>query len=139
MTIDEDPLIHSSDTFGVALVSTGGIVTERTTVRNPAFPPAAPTSVGVRAYMAPEDVKRLVEAEFGVGHVMVAIAAAESRFEPLAANPSSSARGVFQILKGTGAAYECGDRLDAKENIACARKIYNAEGTRPWNASAHAW
>lgn len=59
---------------------------------------------------------------------------------PKAKNPYSTAKGVFQILDGTWAGAECeGDQYDEDDNIACARKLYDSSGTRPWNASAHAW
>jgi hypothetical protein len=59
---------------------------------------------------------------------------------PAAKNKYSTATGVFQILIGTWHNYKCtGDRTNADDNIACARKIYDARGTRDWNASRHAW
>ena len=59
---------------------------------------------------------------------------------PNAANPHSSARGVFQILIGTWHDYGCeGSRYDVDDSIECARKIYDARGTQPWNASKHNW
>lgn len=87
-------------------------------------------------------VKRMVESEFGVGHVMVEIARAESQFVETAANKKSSARGVFQILVGTfnDPYYGCtGDRHKAKDNIECARKIYDKSGTAPWASSQSSW
>jgi len=60
--------------------------------------------------------------------------------DPKAKNPNSSASGVFQILKGTWAAYGCtGDVFNEDDNIACARKIYDESGTTPWNASRGGW
>lgn len=88
------------------------------------------------------DVQTMVEAEFGVGHVMVEIARAESQFVETAANPKSTARGVFQILVGTfnDPYYGCtGDRHKAKDNIECARKIYEKSGTTPWASSQSSW
>lgn len=87
-------------------------------------------------------IKRMVEEEFGVGHVMVRIAESESSFSESAANPNSTARGVFQILVGTfnDPYYGCtGDRHEAKDNIECARKIYEKSGTVPWNSSRSSW
>lgn len=85
-------------------------------------------------------VQGQIEAVFGVGHIMVSVARAESRFIPTAKNPKSTATGVFQILIGTWNHYGCtGSRTDAPANIACAKKIYDREGTRPWNSSKGMW
>lgn len=60
--------------------------------------------------------------------------------DPTAKNPSSTASGVFQILKGTWKAYGCtGDVFNEDDNIACARKIYDDSGTTPWDASRGGW
>lgn len=85
-------------------------------------------------------VKELVQEAFPDAPVMVAIAAAESQFNPIAKNPHSSATGVFQILTGTWTGYGCtGDRTNPQDNIRCARIIYEASGTSPWSASAAIW
>lgn len=81
-----------------------------------------------------------IEAEFGVGHIMVDIAWAESQFVPTARNPRSTAKGIFQILDGTWSGAGCtGNVLNADDNIRCARVLYDQSGTRPWLASSHAW
>lgn len=73
---------------------------------------------------------------FSDAPVMYRVAEAESGFNPNARNPTSTAKGVFQILNGTWKAYGCtGDVLNAVDNINCARKIYDAEGTIPWDSS----
>lgn len=60
--------------------------------------------------------------------------------DPNAENPGSTATGVFQILIGTWEDYGCtGNRMDAEDNIACARKIYDQSGLTPWEASRHKW
>lgn len=65
---------------------------------------------------------------------------------PNANNPNSTAYGVFQILEGTWRDHGCaGDRGNADDNIACARKVYDASveagyaGLRPWKASESGW
>lgn len=99
----------------------------------------------VHAYQAPKvpiilSPRQLVEKEFRNEPVMIRIAKAESEFNPLATNPKSSARGIFQILKGTWNDYGClGDRFSPQDNIACARIIYDKDGTRPWDASKDKW
>lgn len=125
------PTVHDSDYTGLALAAPAGILEKSDTSGRAKPSHAIPDTSGIRA---------LIEAAFPDAPVMLAIAEAESHMRPEAANPVSSARGLFQILIGTWNAYGCsGDRLDASDNIACARRIYDAEGTRPWNASAHAW
>jgi hypothetical protein len=73
---------------------------------------------------------------FSDAPVMYRVAEAESGFNPNARNTTSTAKGVFQILDGTWEAYRCtGNVLNAEDNITCARKIYDTEGTIPWNSS----
>ncbi len=84
--------------------------------------------------------KDLVIMEFPDAPVMVRICEAESGCTPEAKNPTSSALGGFQILKGTWEQYKCvGSRIEASSTIACARKIYDKEGTTPWNSSKSVW
>lgn len=90
----------------------------------------------------PQTVEEMVTAEFKDAPVMVSIARAESKFDPKAKNPNSTATGVFQILIGTwnDPYYGCvGERTNAEDNIDCARKIYEKSGTVPWNSSSAHW
>lgn len=81
-----------------------------------------------------------VATEFQDAPVMVKIAQAESQFNPTNKNPSSSASGLFQILKGTWKSYSCtGSVMNAADNISCARKIYDDDGTSQWDASKSTW
>lgn len=87
-----------------------------------------------------EEYYLMIYKEFKNEPVMLRIAFAESGFNPLAKNPNSTASGLFQILKGTWAAHKCeGEVFDAEDNIACARKIYDRNGTRDWLASKNGW
>lgn len=71
---------------------------------------------------------------------MVKVGDAESNFEPGAWNCDSTAGGVFQILDGTWKLYACeGNKYDARDNITCAKKIYDVRGTKDWNASKGTW
>lgn len=84
--------------------------------------------------------KQMIEREFAKEPVMIRIADAESDFCTNNVNPESSARGCFQILKGTWKAYGCiGDVMNVNDNIRCARIIFDRDGTVPWNASKHVW
>jgi len=89
---------------------------------------------------AATSVEDMVASAFPDAPIMLEIARAESQFNHRAKNPHSTATGVFQILIGTWNGYGCtGERTNPIDNIACARKIYDAEGTRPWNASSYHW
>lgn len=92
----------------------------------------SPQCVSVRAYIANE---------FKDAPIMVRIAQAESQFDCSQKNPDSTAKGCFQILDGTWKDYKCegGDHYEMKANVACARIIYDASGTQPWDASKANW
>lgn len=69
----------------------------------------------------------------GASQKLIAIAYCESKYNPYAANPSSSAKGIFQILDGTWRVYGCtGDVYNNHDNIDCAIKIYKRSGFSPW-------
>jgi hypothetical protein len=69
----------------------------------------------------------------------VQVAWRESRCQPTAANPTSSARGLMQLLQSlhshryyaTGAC-TAADWSDAWCNLAAARHLYDEAGTNPW-------
>jgi len=73
----------------------------------------------------------------------LAIARCESQFQWDAANPGSSARGVFQFVARTWARTLEGRRgtsaLDAEANIRMALRHMATIGTSPWNASRACW
>lgn len=88
----------------------------------------------------PTDIASLILKEFSDAPIMLEVARAESRLNPYAKNPHSSAFSVFQILSGTWTAYGCeGVRGVVADEIACARKIYDKDGLAPWRASQYAW
>lgn len=76
-----------------------------------------------------------------------AIAMCESRMDPLAKNPHSTAKGVFQFLDGTWAYYgvkkwgtlEGRDVLDFEDNVELGTWVIANFGTSDWLASAHCW
>lgn len=73
--------------------------------------------------------------------VMKRIGDCESDLVPEAKSKSSSATGVFQIIKGTWESHECtGDRKNYKDNIACAKKIHDGpQGLGAWSESFKCW
>ncbi len=92
------------------------------------------------------DIGTVIHMTFPDAPIMYQVAKAESwdyksqDFNPKAKNPASTAKGIFQILDGTWKGAGCkGDPLQALDNIACARKIYDDSGTRPWDASKGTW
>lgn len=57
------------------------------------------------------------------------IAYKESRYNPTASNPHSSAKGVFQILDGTWKLFHCtGNVYNYMDNTNCALKIVQHDG-----------
>lgn len=92
------------------------------------------------------DIATVIRMTFPDAPIMYHVAKAESwdfklnDFNPKARNPESTAKGIYQILDGTWKGAGCkGDPLQALDNIACARKIYDDSGTTPWNASKGTW
>lgn len=70
--------------------------------------------------------------------LMTNIAYVESGFDPKAKNKDSTASGLFQILKGTWKANDCGDwsnRFDVYFNLRCAIRIAKGQGYAAWLAS----
>lgn len=129
MTTQEPAFIVSSSTEEVALVPHEGILLQ-----------SAQAGIRMTAQTATTSVKDMVVSAFPDAPVMVDVARAESSFNPTIKNPNSTATGVFQILIGTWKGYGCaGSRIDAADNISCARKIYDTEGTRPWVSSSDNW
>lgn len=79
--------------------------------------------------------------EYGVNPILaLEIARAESGFNPRARNASSTARGLFQIIRGTEKAFNCeGDMLEAEDNVECAMRILTESGVHHWDASRKIW
>ncbi len=123
--------------------------------RTGTLPPPAPASLAssqVQALDYPTDR----QAEVGwidAGHgillppILLQIRFCESTDNYEAANPRSSARGAYQFLTGSWAAYGHADRYGvAQAHLAtpaqqdeAALITWQADGTRPWNASRHCW
>lgn len=118
-------------------------------------PPQVPISPADHAYAAeqtieptatpkpkPTDPEGLIKYYFvSEGERAVKVAFCESSLDPRKTSSTSTASGLFQILKGTWSAYQCeGNPLNADDNIKCAYKIYQANGwgsSASWGASQH--
>lgn len=85
-----------------------------------------------------ENYIKIIEA-FPGDPIMPRISDAESDlcFNPI--NPSSTARGCFQIVRSTWRLYKCtGDVMNIDDNIACAQKI-RKDGISAWDESRNVW
>ncbi len=94
------------------------------------------------------DIESVIREHFKDTPVMIDIARCESEFHQfdktgsVLKNPTSSAKGVFQIMESlhkAPAARLGFDILTLEGNVAYAKYLYENEGTRPWNASAKCW
>jgi SLT domain-containing protein len=63
----------------------------------------------------------------------------ESNYIATAANPNSSAKGIFQFISSTWDSWGEGDVLNAYDNIRAGVKLFKAKGVQPWLASKDCW
>ena len=135
-SIVDDPT--STDTTAVDPTATSDPGSTETTV------PAETTTTA-----APDQPEGYVDAGHGVfvPAVLLEIRRCESTNNYQAANPSSSARGAYQFLRSSWAAYGHADRYGVPEaHLAtnaqqdeAALITWQRDGTRPWNASRSCW
>ncbi len=95
------------------------------------------------------DVEEKVREFFKDTPILVSIARCESNFRqndslgtPLRGRVNPADVGVMQVNERyhSATATKLGYNLyELEGNLAYARYLYNAEGTRPWNASRHCW
>ncbi|MEM9566049.1 MAG: transglycosylase family protein [Actinomycetota bacterium] len=123
--------------------------TEATTETTAPATTEAPTTTAAPTTESTANPDGWVDAGHGVlvPRVLIEIRWCESRDIYDAANPVSSARGAYQFLTGSWAAYGHADRY----GVTSADKATNAQqdeaalltwqrdGTRPWNASKSCW
>lgn len=116
-------------------------------------PSAATPQTHVQALSNPSDRVQLGDGWVDAGHgvfvppVLVAIRWCESTDNYEAANRRSSARGAYQFLTGSWDWYGHADRYGVPQaHLAtpaqqdeAALITWQADGTRPWNASRHCW
>lgn len=93
-------------------------------------------------------VEQLVKDRFKDDPIMIEIARCESQFNQfntdgqVLKNPTSSAKGVFQIMESIHKepAMRLGyDILTVEGNMEYAAYLHKQEGTKPWNSSSGCW
>lgn len=91
----------------------------------PRPPPTRPNNAGV------EQWRPLVASypDWSVD-LMLRVMWCESRGNPNADNPRSTANGLFQILDGP---------FDPAANVSLAHSMWSSRGTQPWSASRSCW
>ena len=63
----------------------------------------------------------------------------ESNWRADAKNAHSSASGIFQFISSTWANWGEGDVFNPYDNIRSGVKLFEAQGTRPWDSSKSCW
>ncbi len=101
----------------------------------------APTPVKSRKELVIQEINNVFGEQ---GELAQRVAFCESSLIPSKESKVSSAKGLFQVLSGTWKAFKCaGEPLDYKDNIKCAKKIYDyydSFGTSGgWLASKGCW
>ena len=90
------------------------------------------------------ETKEQTETFLEIPEVMKRIAFCESSNNHKARNNSSSAKGTYQIIKGTEELCEKWldvelDMLNRNDNELCAMWLFNRYKTKPWRASKSCW
>lgn len=96
---------------------------------------------------APEHVEPVKPKPAPVGGLMARIEECESRGDPNARNPNSTAKGLYQFLDGSWRHYgieywgtlEGRSVFDPDDNRELAAYVIAKYGTSPWNSSKHCW
>lgn len=112
LTDEKEPVIHSSDPTGLALVAPRGTVKESDTSDTPSFTREASDTSEVRAFTEEE--------------MLLYIEQKESKGNHLAQNPHSTAFGRFQFLNSTWGLVGCTKTSDPIEQERCAILYMNA-------------
>lgn len=117
--------------------------------RTGTLPPPAPVIVPAPSAQVQGPPAGWVDAGNGVlvPPILLRLRYCESNDNYQAANPRSSARGAYQFLTGSWAAYGHAARYGVRQaHLAtpaqqdeAALITWKAAGTRPWNASRHCW
>ena len=89
---------------------------------------------------SPKEVIHSLSEEYKVNYqVALAIATSESTLDPLAKNPKSSAKGLYQFTDATWKEQCQGDVLNVKDNAKCAMSLMQKGQYWRWSASATKW
>jgi len=118
----ENPLIHSSDPTGLALVSTRGTFSKSATADISAGLHVAPDTSGVRAYTYPYKPQNGAVSDVNTtdATMLAYIKHKESSGNPNAQNPTSSAYGLYGFLNSTWGTVGCVKTSDPVEQERCA-------------------
>jgi len=118
----ETPLIHSSDSTGLALVSTRDIFSESATASKRFYSRDTPDTSGVRAYTYPYKAQNGAVSNLNTtdATMLAYIKHKESSGNPNAQNPTSSAFGLYGFLNSTWATVGCVKTSDPVEQERCA-------------------
>lgn len=139
--------------FAVVGISESPEHQERTGTLPPPAAPAASASTHLQSLTDPTDRVVLTAGWVDAGHgvfvppVLIEIRRCESEHNYEAANSRSSARGAYQFLTGSWSWYGHAERYGVPQaHLAtpaqqdeAALITWQADGTRPWNASSHCW
>lgn len=115
---------------------------------SPLVPPCEEPGQTAGVLVGADRWRPLVEEYFRAGDVerAMTIMRCESNGDPDAANPTSTASGLFQHLasewdgRAARAGWEGADVFDPEANVAVAAwLVYEGGGWGHWNASAHCW
>jgi hypothetical protein len=132
--------VRNADAMGTLVVPTAAIVPGMGVIQGPEATPtpksiARVTVVEIKATPTPKptSVEEIIESVFGdKKDEAIKVAFCESSLNPKVEHKTSSAKGLFQIMRGTWKQFKCtGDPLDALDNTVCAKKIYDYYGS--WN------
>ena len=147
--VEDDGTVTPATTAASTTTSEDPPVEETTTETTQVDEPVVETTTTAAPSPPPADANGWVDSGNGVmmPPVMLKIRYCESRDRYDAANPASSARGAYQFLTGSWAAYGHKDRYGVNQaHLASPAQqdeaaviTWQADGTRPWNASRSCW
>ena len=117
-------LLHPSPVIAEQHIELEGVSSTPIVFCTPLYTPPDPVKSIKRKEYTKADIVELIYQYTLEPKIMTAIAVCESGLDPQAKSPRSTAEGVFQILDGTWAAFQCaGNKFNPVDNVKCAEKI----------------